>query len=90
MFSELEEAYYHIAEMSSSPHTVCKEPKPTVVYVEDPLKQNRQFYPECTVVYRCRSDSACCGRHAECGPKAEQEIFRSFLVSVLAYFEVAW
>ncbi|XP_070198038.1 uncharacterized protein [Littorina saxatilis] len=79
LLEELEEAAYHIASMESNSQAVCKDPQPQVVYIEDPKKQNRQFYPECTVIHRCRNDSGCCGRNHVCGPKKERVVIQTFL-----------
>ena len=79
--AELEEAVYHIADMESNSQAQCKYPQPQVIYIDDPKKQNRQFYPECTVIHRCRNDSGCCGRNFECAPKTKRVIFQTFLVS---------
>ncbi|KAK7489833.1 hypothetical protein BaRGS_00018855 [Batillaria attramentaria] len=77
---ELEEAAYHIADMENSEQARCKHPQPQVVHIDDPKKLNRMFHPSCTVIHRCRNDSGCCGRDAVCAPKAEQTIFKTFLV----------
>lgn len=81
MLTELAEAHHHIEEVKMSPVSECRVPQPQIVNVEDPKKQGRILYPSCTVIYRCRNDSGCCGPREECGPKTERVVFKTFMVS---------
>ncbi|XP_025085819.1 uncharacterized protein LOC112559106 isoform X1 [Pomacea canaliculata] len=80
LLEELAEAHHHIEEVKMSPVSECRVPQPQIVNVEDPKKQGRILYPSCTVIYRCRNDSGCCGPREECGPKTERVVFKTFMV----------
>ncbi|ESO89423.1 hypothetical protein LOTGIDRAFT_165019 [Lottia gigantea] len=78
---ELSEAYHHMEEMETSPMSQCKYPQPEIVHVEAENHFNRMLYPECTILYRCRNTSGCCGNKSqECGPKYLQVVKKTFLV----------
>ncbi|XP_076446700.1 uncharacterized protein LOC143284026 isoform X2 [Babylonia areolata] len=83
ILEELEAAVHHIVEMVDNPQALCRDPRPQVICVQDPKKLNRQMYPACTIVHRCRNDSGCCERNHECGPIKEQVFFRTFLAIVV-------
>ncbi|PVD35221.1 hypothetical protein C0Q70_06502 [Pomacea canaliculata] len=80
LLEELAEAHHHIEEVKMSPVSECRVPQPQIVNVEDPKKQGRILYPSCTVIYRCRNDSGCCGPREECGPKTERVVFKTFML----------
>ncbi|XP_071087451.1 uncharacterized protein [Haliotis cracherodii] len=78
---ELSEAMYHIEEMANSPLGECKTPQPEIVNVIDEENKHRVYFPQCTVVHRCKNVSGCCGStNRECGPIRIEVIEKSFIV----------
>lgn len=73
---------YHIEEMANSPLGECKTPQPEIVNVIDEENKHRVYFPQCTVVHRCKNVSGCCGAaNRECGPIRIEVIEKSFIVS---------
>ncbi|XP_050417629.2 uncharacterized protein LOC126831060 isoform X1 [Patella vulgata] len=81
MEEELAEAYHHIDEMETSRLGQCKYPQPEIVHIEDENNENKMYFPECTVLHRCRNVTGCCGNATqECGPKTIKIVTKTFLV----------
>lgn len=78
---DLERYYQHSQTMIlETQKNQCKHPKPKLFKISDFSKiPNRLYQPECTILYRCRQDSACCNRTSECGPKTNKTVTLTFL-----------
>ena len=63
----------------------CKEPTRVVVPIQDyTTAADKEYYPHCTILYKCRPDSGCCkDASSECSVKTSEKIKRSFFVSIL-------
>ena len=80
-FSGLEEATKHLQEMEEK--TLCRNPVPVVLRIRDiSSSPNREYFPQCTIVHRCRKDSGCCNETSVCAPKSNTTISKYFLVSI--------
>lgn len=78
-FSENQKALSHVHEMNAKAQ--CHVPIKKVIKVKDAASSpNLEFFPECTIVYRCSEESGCCGETEQCVPKSHTTITRHFYV----------
>ncbi|KAJ8297445.1 hypothetical protein KUTeg_023976 [Tegillarca granosa] len=68
------QAYLHFNEVGQ-----CKDPRPEIVHV--PSSGREIYFPDYTMVHRCKDESGCCwDEKQECGVKSFNIITRPFLV----------
>ncbi|KAJ8297448.1 hypothetical protein KUTeg_023979 [Tegillarca granosa] len=73
------QAYLHFNEVFQSEVGQCKDPRPEIVHV--PSSGREIYFPDYTMVHRCKDESGCCwDEKQECGVKSFNIITRPFLV----------
>lgn len=73
------QAYLHFDEVFQSEVGQCRDPRPEIVHV--PSSGREMYFPDYTMVHRCKDVSGCCwNEKQECGVKSFNIITRPFLV----------
>lgn len=78
MFSETQRALSHVKEVASGAQ--CHVPLKKVIRVTT-SSPDLEYFPSCTVLYRCSEDTGCCTETERCVAKSKTTISRHFYVS---------